>query len=119
MSTNPVIKDDNLVLRTSALQSAGAAANTGIAAGPCGAVKAVIIVSVVASGGTLDVHLESSSDNAASDAYADISHSAFTQITATGIYEQIVTLPEKWVRAYGTVGTNDVTWEMFLTTIEK
>lgn len=117
MSDNPVIYDSSCELRASALQSAGSSNGTGIAIGPTGskAVKLVVIVSVVASGGTLDVHLEGA---AADTGYADISHTAMTQITAVGIYEQLVTLPYKWVRVVSTVGTNDVTWTAFITTAD-
>jgi hypothetical protein len=114
MSDYPGTYDSELALKTSALQSAGSANGTGIAAGPCGSmpVKLVVIVSVVASGGTLDVHLE---DAAADTGYADLDNSTMTQITAVGRYEQLVWLPKKWVRIVSTVGTASVTWEAFLT----
>jgi hypothetical protein len=119
MSDYPGTKDSELVLRSSALQGAGSANGTGIAVGPTGSmpVKVCVIVSVVASGGTLDVSLQSSSDDAVADAYAAIAHSAMTQITAVGRYEQITTLPEKWVRIVGTVGVANVTWEAFITRV--
>jgi hypothetical protein len=114
MSDYPITKDDELVLKSSGLQGAGSANGTGKAIGPTGLVKAVIMVSAVASGGTLDVHLESSSDDAATDAYADIPNAAFTQITAVGVYELFFKSAEKWVRYAATVGTNNVTWQMLL-----
>lgn len=117
MSDYPGTFDSELELRASASQSIGSANGTGIAAGPTGQmpVKLVVIVSSVGTSGTLDVHLESSGDNAVADAYADIAHSAMTQITAAGRYEQLVWLPEKWVRAVGTAGTDAVTWQAFIT----
>jgi hypothetical protein len=117
MSDNPIIKDDELVLKSSGLQGSGTVTSTGVAIGPTGLVKAVIIVSVVASGGTLDVHLEQSL--LLGSGYADIPNAVFTQITAAGIYELYFRATEKYTRYVGVVGVNNVTWEMFVTTAEK
>jgi hypothetical protein len=114
-----IIKDDELVLKSSGLQGVGTVTSAGKAIGPTGLVKAVINVTVVASGGTLDVHLEESSDDAVADAYADIANAVFSQITAVGIYELYFRAAEKWSRYVGVVGTAAVTWEMLITTAER
>jgi len=111
-----LIKDDLLVLKTSAIQQTGTVTSTGVAIGPTGLVKAVIVVSVVAIGGTLDVHLEDHDDNAGG---TDIPSAVFPQIIATGIYELYFRTVQKYVRYVGIVGTAAVTWEMFVTTVEK
>lgn len=107
-----IIKDEELVLKSDALQGAGSVNGTGIGMGPTAGVKAVIVVSVVAAGGTLDVHLEES--DVLGSGYADIANSAFSQILAAGIYEQEFRASKKYVRYVGTVGVNDVTWQMLV-----
>jgi hypothetical protein len=117
MSDNPLIKDDLLVLKASAhVEAVGSTNCTGIAAGPTGLVKAVILVTLVDSGGTLDAHLEESADDSS---YTNIANATFTQITAAGVAELCFRAAQKYVRLVYTVGTAAVTFEAFLTTIEK
>jgi hypothetical protein len=111
MSDYPITKDDEAVLKSSGLQGAGSVNGTGIAIGPTGLIKAIIIVSVVVSGGTLDVHLEES--DTLGSGYADIPNAVFTQLTAAGQSNPLFfKATKKYVRYVGTVGTNNVTWEM-------
>ena len=120
MSDNPLIEDSLLVLKSSAhVEAVGSTNCAGIAVGPSGLVKVVILVTVVDSGGTLDAHLEHSSDDAVADAYADIYGAIFQQISAVGVYEIWTRLPEKYVRLVYTVGTAAVTFKAFITTPEK
>jgi hypothetical protein len=111
-----IIKDEELVLKSSALQGVGTVTSVGKAIGPTGLVKAVINVTVVASNGTLDVHLEDHDDDAGG---TDIPNAVFSQITAVGLYELYFRASQKYVRYVGIVGTAAVTWEMFVTTPEK
>ena len=119
MSDNPIIYDAELSLRASASQAIGSANGTGKAIGPTALVKCVVKVTSVGTGGTLDVHLEQSSDDAVADAYADIANAAFSQVSAVGLYEMYFRAAEKWVRCVGAAGTDAVTWECFITTAEK
>jgi hypothetical protein len=117
MSDYPITVDSELTLRASALQSAGAAANTGIGVGPTGLVKCQIQTTVVATGGTLDAHIEES--DALGSGYADIAGAAFAQITAIGVSEIFFKATKKYVRVYGTVGTADVTWAAYIAQANK
>jgi hypothetical protein len=118
MSDNPVIKDAELILRASAAATA-VVDGTGKAIGPTGLVKAVVVVSALASGGTLDISIQQSSDDAVADAYATIA--TFPQITAVGTYELPFRATEKYVRYKTTAvhGTESITYEVFVTTVEK
>jgi len=112
MSQYPITIDAELTLRTSALQGSGAAANTGIAVGPTGLVKARVDASVIAAGGTLDAHLEES--DTLGSGYADISGATFTQITAVGVSEIFFKAAKKYVRIYGTVGVANFPWAAYI-----
>ena len=66
----------------------------------------------VATGGTLDVHVEESSDDAAADAYADISSASFTQVTPSNdnaSYAMEIRLSqsniERYIRVVGVLAT--------------
>lgn len=115
MSDNPIIQDDELILRAAAAATA-TVDGTGKAIGPTGLVKAVVIVSALASGGTLDISIQQSSDD---DAYATIA--TFPQITATGVYELPFKATKKYVRYSTTAvhGTESITYAIYVTTAEK
>lgn len=118
MSDNPIIMDDDLVLRAAAAATA-TVNGTGKAIGPTGLCKAIVIVSALAAGGTLAISIQQSSDDASADAYATIA--SFPTISATGIYELYFKATEKYVRYSTTAvhGTESITYGVYVTTVEK
>lgn len=116
MSDNPIIKDDDLILR--ALAAATATVDgTGIAAGPCGLTKAVVNVTALATSGTLAISIQGS--DTLGSGYADLV--TFPTISAVGVYERYFKTSYKYIR-YSTTAvhsTESITYEVFLTTPEK
>jgi hypothetical protein len=112
-----IIKDAELILKSSGVQQIGSENGAGLKVGPTGSVKAVIIVSDVGSGGTLDVQLEESDDDGDGDPYAALV--ILPQIVEAGVKTQNFRSEKTYVRRASTVGTDAVTWEMFITTAEK
>ena len=112
--TTKIQVDDELTLRASAAATA-VVDGTGKAIGPTGLAKAFCVVTALASGGTLDIDIQQSSDDAVADAYATIA--TFPQITATGVYELPFEATELYVRYKTTAvhGTESITYGIYVT----
>lgn len=116
MSDNPVIKDDELILRASAAATA-VATGTGILAGPTGLVKAVVNVTALATSGTLAISIEGGLT--LTGTYYDLV--IFPVISAVGVYEAVFRSTYPYIRYETTAvhSTESITYEIFLTTVEK
>lgn len=114
MNTTKIQVDDELTLRTSAAATA-TVNGTGKAIGPTGVVKAFVVVTALATSGTLDISIQQSSDDGDSDAYATIA--TFPQITAVGVYELPFEATEEYVRYSTTAvhGTESITYGVYVT----
>lgn len=116
MSDNPIIKDDLLVLRASAAATA-TVNGTGQPIGPTGLVKAVVLVTALATSGTLAISIQQ--DDALGGSYETIA--SFPVIIAVGTYELPFRASKKYVR-YSTTAvhsTESITYEILVTTVEK
>ena len=116
MSDNPVIKDDLVILRALAAATA-VATGTGQNVGPTGLVKAVVNVTALATSGTLAISIQGSI--AVGGTYYDLV--IFPVIAAVGVYEAVFRSSYAWIR-YDTTAvhsTESITYEIFLTTVEK
>jgi len=117
MSDNPVIKDDLLILRTLAAATA-VVTGTGIQAGPCGLVKAVVNVTALATSGTLAISIEGGL-TLGGTYYTLVT---FPVIAAVGVYEAVFRSPDYGFIRYETTAvhsTESITYEVYLTSVEK
>jgi len=111
-----IIKDELLVLRASAAGTA-VVDGTGIPIGPTNLVKAVVNITALATAGTLAISIQES-DTLASG-YTTIT--SFPVLLAVGLYELPFRATKKYVRYSTTAvhGTESITYEILVTTVEK
>jgi len=108
-------------LRSVADETAGAAANSPateidlFTGGLANRALILIDVTTVASGGTLDIVVQDSSD----DSTYDTDFLTIPQITAAGLYLVVVDDPNRYLRLLHDVDTNTVTWGAYLITFEE
>lgn len=117
MSDNPVIKDDELILRTLAAATA-VVTGTGKLIGPCGLVKAVINVTALATSGTLAISIQGGLT--LDGTYYDLVIAPV--ISAVGVYEVYFRSPTYGYIRYETTAvhsTESITYEIFVTSVEK
>jgi uncharacterized phiE125 gp8 family phage protein len=72
-----------------------------------------VSVGTVAAGGTLDIHLEESTNNST---WTNVTNGAFTQITAAGTYEKQYTGIKQYIRAVGDVAVANVNYSVAVVT---
>jgi hypothetical protein len=117
MSDNPVIKDDELILRTAAAATA-VVTGTGKQIGPCGLVKAVVNVTALATSGTLAISIQGGLTLGGT--YYDLV--IFPVISAVGVYEATFRSPDYGFIRYETTAvhsTESITYDIYVTTVEK
>lgn len=109
-------------LRGSAIQTTGNEEGTSLNLGPLALSKAVVNVTVVESGGTLALKIQGSDDDST---FYDLPGGVFLDpddgatIDAVGRYEIFVKSDLQYIRCYGTVAGDDVTYECWLEKAHK
>lgn len=109
------------ILRSVAIENAGAAANSPateidlFTGGLANRALLIIDVTTVASGGTLDIVVQDSSD----DTTYDADFMTIPQITEAGLYLVVVDDPNRYLRLLHDVDTAAVTWGAYLVTFEE
>ena len=111
-----VIKDELLILRASAAATA-IVDGTGQAIGPTNLVKAVVNITALATSGTLAISIQES--DVLASGYTTIT--SFPVLIAVGLYELPFRATKKYVRYSTTAvhGTESITYEILVTTVEK
>ena len=109
------------ILRSVAIENAGAAANSPateidlFTGGLANRALLIIDVTTVASGGTLDIVVQDSSD----DTTYDADFMTIPQITEAGLYLVVIDDPNRYLRFAATVADANVTWSAVLVTFEE
>jgi hypothetical protein len=111
-----VIKDELLILRASAAGTA-VVDGTGKPIGPTNLVKAVVNITALATAGTLAISIQES--DVLASGYVTIA--SFPVLIAVGLYELPFRATKKYVRYSTTAvhGTESITYEILVTTVEK